>query len=219
MTAINLTFTRDQALIVTDELRQVAGAPVGYFTKAHALPSLRLMFAGTGSSAMLQDALLALMWRSSETDVEALDREMPACLRRLWEQWGPCTIATTVYHVGVTAQDEIAAFRYCSPDWTSELLEPRVCYVSPGLETPTESEAVSTEETVATSRQSSAKPWVPTWRDRVRAIVDYIERQHQARPDQVAGRLQVTHLTPHVIYQYSPRELGSVLNVVAEVAA
>jgi hypothetical protein len=220
LTAINLTFTRQQACIVTDGLVSGRERP-RIVTKAHCLPNMRLVFAGTGRTFMLQEALFALIdERDGEHDVQAIDQWMPMRLREIWQRWQArqAEHATAIYLVGFTLSEGIAAFRYESPNWESVQLDSGVCYCAPLAEDPASPE----RDTAGTNEQvvSSAEPgvtWVPSWADRVRCVLNYFDRQRRRFPAEVGERLHVTHVTSSSVRQWWPRTQSTLHDIEREV--
>lgn len=117
-----------QALVVTDTLATtLEGEPYFYSTKAHYLPHLRMIIAGTGYGGFADDWYQHANRLLHARDVEEVDRYAPELLRRLWtdsdEDLREQGKTTTVYQFGIIGGGKVAAFAYRSTnDFTSERL-------------------------------------------------------------------------------------------------
>jgi hypothetical protein len=118
-----------QALVVTDTLAVDGTTPALFVTKAHYLPHLRLIVAGTGIGRFSDDWFVRINSRMLVSGIEQLDQFTPEHLRELWENFNSEHSSlqgktTTVYHFGVSeATQEITTFAYRSyRDFESERL-------------------------------------------------------------------------------------------------
>ncbi len=199
MTACNFVFSAHQALIVTDTAVTADGAPDGFTTKAFAFPHMRLIVAGTGQLAFIWQWVAFLLAGLPSADVDDLDREAPAYLRRSWARGG-FHHSTTLYHFGIDRNEAVAVYGYASEQgFASHRFAPGA-YISPPFVVPDPLPSCpvhAVEDPVA----EVAREGLPTWRDGVRTVVDAVYRQQRDFPVTIGGRIQVTHLSPYAIHQ------------------
>lgn len=118
----------DQALVVTDTLAvNPDGSPLFFTSKAHYLPHLRTIVAGTGLAGFHAEWAMSVNNRMAVSGVQNLNHHAPGRLRELWvshkvAQCLPADVTTTVYHFGISEGGEgIAAYAYRSTnDFISE---------------------------------------------------------------------------------------------------
>jgi hypothetical protein len=122
----------DQALVVTDTLAvNPDGSPFVFTSKAHYIPHLRTIIAGTGVGGFSVDWFLRANSRMLLRGIENLDFHAPAALRDLWSSYIieyslTSGSTTTVYHFGFSEDSgEIAAFAYRS---TNNFVSERLAY-------------------------------------------------------------------------------------------
>ena len=113
-----------QIFVATDTLAVLPGGkPLLFTTKAHPVPHLKMILAGTGSGGFLDEWFVQLNSRMIVAGVENLDYHAPARLRALWKDFiagkdnAPQSITTTVYHFGFSEQSgSVKGFAYRSAD-------------------------------------------------------------------------------------------------------
>jgi hypothetical protein len=118
----------DQALVVTDTLAvEPDGSPLLFTSKAHYLPHLRTIVAGTGLAGFHAEWAISVNNRMAVSGVQNLNHHAQRGLRDLWGRFAdaqrlPAGITTTVYHFGISEGGEgLAAYAYRSAnDFTSE---------------------------------------------------------------------------------------------------
>ena len=121
MTSIVMFLSEREALVVMDTLAiDFDGEPLRYTTKAHYLPHLRTIVAGTGCGGFACDWFVEANKRMVVRDVETLNRLAPKMLRELWDRFRkdysvPADMTTTVYHVGLSEETgEVVAAQFHS---------------------------------------------------------------------------------------------------------
>ena len=118
----------DQALVVTDTLAvNPDGSPLHFTSKAHYLPHLRTIVAGTGLDGFSVEWALSATNRMVLSGVENLNHHAPRGLRDLWARYNrdlrlPADMTTTVYHFGISESGGgVVAYAYRSTnDFTTE---------------------------------------------------------------------------------------------------
>lgn len=119
-----------QALVVTDTLAANRdGSPLLFTSKAHYLPHLKTIVAGTGIGGFSVEWAMRTNNRMVLRGIENLDFHSPKGLRDLWAGYKveyslPEDATTTVYHFGLSEESgEIVSFAYRSTaDFESERL-------------------------------------------------------------------------------------------------
>jgi hypothetical protein len=95
-----------QAYVATDTLAVASHdkRPLNFTTKAHILPHLRMIIAGTGVGGFLDNWLVIINGGIVSTGIDNLSEHTPCHLAALWarykEQIGNSEQTTTVYHFG-----------------------------------------------------------------------------------------------------------------------
>lgn len=113
----------EQALVVTDTLAVTTdGAPFLFTSKAHYIPHLRLIVAGTGFGSFADDWCRTINTRMLVRGVENLHHHAPAMLRDQWAHVSndptfPEGRTTTIYHFGISEETErVVTFAYRSTE-------------------------------------------------------------------------------------------------------
>jgi hypothetical protein len=120
----------DQVLVVTDTLAvNPDGSPLLFTSKAHYLPHLRTIVAGTGLAGFSVEWAMSVNNRMALSGVENLNHHAPRGLRDLWARYNRdlrllADMTTTVYHFGISeGGGGVVAYAYRSTnDFTSEKL-------------------------------------------------------------------------------------------------
>lgn len=120
----------EQGLVVTDTLAVTPdGSPMLFTSKAHYLPHLKTIIAGTGLGGFSGDWAMSANNRMVVRGIENLDYHTPDALRKLWATFRkeyslPSEATTTVYQWGFSEEsDSVAGYAYRSTDdFTSERL-------------------------------------------------------------------------------------------------
>lgn len=108
MTSIVIFQSEREAVVAMDTLAiDMDHNPARYTTKAHYLPHLRTIIAGTGCGGFADDWYAEANKRMVVRNVETLNRLAPAMLRELWAKFRedytvPEDMTTTVFHVGLS---------------------------------------------------------------------------------------------------------------------
>ena len=106
MTSLIIYTTDTEAVVAMDTYgTDMEGRPFLYTTKAHYLPHLRTIIAGTGCGGFACDWFVQVNKRMVVRDVEVLNSLAPAMLCELWERFRedyqlPEDKTTTVFHIG-----------------------------------------------------------------------------------------------------------------------
>jgi hypothetical protein len=204
MTIINVALAADRAMIVCDELVSGAATPLR-MSKCQTYPHLRLCVAVAGHHSV---AVALSLWLNAGNavgrDVAGIVADAPGYIRETWAD-DALTSATTVFLVGVTPADEVAAYLLSS----ATSFEPRA--LAPGVwlcpnfapEVPatppqTAPEPTAGDPTVSPAPAASAT-WA--WRDATQMAVEAVQRQHREQRVPIGGRVQSTLLTPDAILQ------------------
>lgn len=120
----------EQVLVVTDTLAvNPDGTPFLFTSKAHYLPHLRTIIAGTGAGGFSGDWYIRVNNRMVLKGIENLDFHTPDALRAMWSEYKreysvAAKLTTTIYHFGfseVTGQVHAYAYR-STRDFVSERL-------------------------------------------------------------------------------------------------
>jgi len=119
-----------QIVVATDTLAVTPeGRPMLLSSKAHHLPHLRTIIAGTGMGMFSGDWAMEVNNRMILEGIMNLDYHAPRALRARWAKYRqdfglPDTQTTTVYHFGLSEDDQsVVAFAYRSTsDFQSERL-------------------------------------------------------------------------------------------------
>ena len=201
MTAINLALATDRALIVCDELISGGGPPLA-MSKVMPFPHLRLCAAVAGHHLIALE--LAVYFGSGSLvgrDVHDVVAELPDVLRAAWDH-RRLTAPTSAYVVGITAADELAAFRLDS----SAAFEPRRLtsgvWLSPGFKPDAATTETPPAERAETARETTpAPPAAWAWHEATQAAVDAVTRQHREHPASIGGRVQTCLITADSIFQ------------------
>lgn len=123
MTSIVIFQSEREAVVAMDTLAiDHDRNPARYTTKAHYLPHLRTIVAGTGCGGFADDWYIEANKRMVVRNVETLNRLAPAKLRNLWARFRadykvPESMTTTVFHVGLSEDTgSIVAAQFHSAD-------------------------------------------------------------------------------------------------------
>ena len=119
-----------QIVVATDTLAVTSdGRPMLFSSKAHHLPHLRTIIAGTGMGMFSGDWAMEINNRMILEGIMNLDYHAPGALRARWAKYRqdfvlPESLTTTVYHFGLSEDDQsVVAFAYRSTsDFQSERL-------------------------------------------------------------------------------------------------
>lgn len=117
-----------QALIATDSLAvDTQGNPAFFCSKAHYIPHLKTVIAGTGAGGFANEWALSVSARMVVKGIHNLDYHTPERLRALWSEYKvkysiPESLTTTVYQFGISEETgNIVTFAYRSTNnFTSE---------------------------------------------------------------------------------------------------
>lgn len=131
MSALIFYTDSDQILVVTDTLAANAdGSPHLFTSKAHYLPHLQTIVAGTGIGGFSVEWFLHANSRMVLRGIENLDFHTPAALNNQWKRYkadysGVEHMTTTVYHFGISEDTgNVVAFAYRSErEFVSERLQ------------------------------------------------------------------------------------------------
>lgn len=124
-------FTDESQIVVATDTLAVSpdGSPMLFSSKAHYLPHLRTIIAGTGAGAFSGDWAMQVNNRMILEGIMNLDFHTPDALRARWAKYReefevPDSMTTTVYHFGLSEDDSsVVAFAYRSTsDFRSERL-------------------------------------------------------------------------------------------------
>ncbi len=205
MTIANITFTRQQALIVQDSLVTLPeGARM--CSKTIAFPHARTVLAITGSAGIGVDVATAILSGSVPgDDVRLIAASASEYVTR---RWPATSIPTTLFFVGVTADGAIAAFRLRSKDgYAADPLAPGT-YLGPPLGV-AEAGELPVGPVVADTDPAPLTPALPpSWADCSRAVVRAVRQQFREQSVPCGGRIQTTHVTADGIRQVWLGELG-----------
>lgn len=217
MTALNFAVREERAFVACDtSVATPAGGGVGTTTtKVHALPHLRMLVAATGQHALLAKWIEYLVGESRLRGIEEIDALAPEFLAQLAANMesklrGLADVAppgSSIYHVGVRADDAIIAHRYTSAaGFASERLAPGV-YLHPGG-LPAGAE-IQPGVVVAPAQpvQTSAPPPM-SWRLQVQGCVSAMRLQYAQQHVPIGGVIQCAEIGPYGIHQYWLGELG-----------
>lgn len=119
-----------QVLIVTDTLSVTPdGSPFLFTSKAHYLPHLRTIVAGTGVKDFSSNWHVLVNNGMVVRGIENLNDHTPQGLREMWQDFKeeysvPEGMTTTVYHLGISEETgQVVAYAYRSiNDFVSELV-------------------------------------------------------------------------------------------------
>lgn len=119
-----------QVVVATDTLAVTPdGRPMLFSSKAHHLPHLRTIIAGTGMGMFAGDWAMEVNNRMILEGIMNLDYHAPGSLRAKWAKYRkdfalPDNLTTSVYHFGLSEDDQsVVAFAYRSTsDFQSERL-------------------------------------------------------------------------------------------------
>lgn len=110
-----------QIVVATDTLAVTPdGKPMLFSSKAHHLPHLRTIIAGTGMGMFAGDWAMEVNNRMILEGIMNLDYHAPGALRARWAKYRqdfalPESSTTTVYHFGLSKEDQsVVAFAYRS---------------------------------------------------------------------------------------------------------
>lgn len=134
----------EQALVVTDTLAtNPDGSPFLFTSKAHYLPHLRTVVAGTGIGGFAAEWAMIANNRMVARGIQNMDFHAPKGLRELWSKYKkeyclPAEVTSTVYHFGFSEETgELVSFAYRSTnEFESERLQHGVA-VKPECTVPT----------------------------------------------------------------------------------
>lgn len=217
MTALNFAVREERAFVACDtSVATPAGGIVGTTTKVHALPHLRMLVAATGQHALLAKWIEYVLGEFRLRGIEEIDALAPEFLAQLFANMesklrGLADVAppgSSIYHVGVRADDAITAYRYTSAaGFASERLAPGV-YLHPGG-LPTGAEL---QPGVAVADPTTATPTAPpppmSWRLQTQACVSAMRLQYAQQRVPIGGVIQCAEIGPYGIHQYWLDELG-----------
>ena len=120
MSSIIFRVERSQVCVATDTLAtSYDGKPLYFTNKAHIIPHLKMIIAGTGMARFLDRWLFSIN-NSPIQGIDALDRKAPNNLPRIWGELKlqipiPDNLSTTVYHFGFSeVTGAIHAYAYRS---------------------------------------------------------------------------------------------------------
>jgi len=199
VTAVNFVFEPHQACIATDTL--ITSRNPQHASKILAMPHARCVVAFSGSLVIFAD-LAATLLAGCTANVEVLIQGMPRTLCDLRERWGGAIPPTSVYLLGVAADDTIRVATFSSEaDFVAATCwRPWTCYVSPMPAAQTATRP-AVAESPAPAPPALARPMPGRWRDCVATILEAMHWQHRDNPDTIGGRIQCTYLTPGAIHQ------------------
>ncbi len=217
MTALNFAVREERAFIAADtSVATDAGGIVGTTTKVHALPHLRMLVAATGQHALLAEWVEYLVGESRLRGIEEIDALAPEFLAQLFANMesklrGLADVAppgSSIYHVGVRADDAITAYRYTSAaGFASERLAPGVYLHPGGLPA-----GVELQPGVVVGDPVTATPTAPSppisWRLQTQACVSAMRLQYAQQRVPIGGVIQCAEIGPYGIHQYWLGELG-----------
>ena len=145
MTSIVIFQSEREAVVAMDTLAiDMDYNPARYTTKAHYLPHLRTIIAGTGCGGFADDWYAEANKRMVVRSVETLNCLAPAILRDLWAKFRvdyklPEDMTTTVFHVGLSEDTGtiVAAHFHSGHDFEPRPVVGHVAY-KPGCQEPAE---------------------------------------------------------------------------------
>jgi hypothetical protein len=123
MSSLIFHIAEDRVIIATDTLAVTHSdnvRPFNFTTKAHILPHLKLIVAGTGAGGFVDSWLVHINTGLRVEDVDNLNEHTPESLSKRWKEWTKeCPIgepnSVTVYHFGFSKRTgQIHAYAYRS---------------------------------------------------------------------------------------------------------
>lgn len=113
----------ENAIVATDTLvAEPSGAPLGFSSKAIALPHLNMIVAGTGLAALFNHWIGLMNDQHVALDVDAVDLHAPEALQQVWGEMQnqlsiPLNQTATIYHFGWSDNSrEIHSYAYRSEE-------------------------------------------------------------------------------------------------------
>ncbi|EMB2825407.1 hypothetical protein R6U49_00745 [Pseudomonas aeruginosa] len=113
----------ENAIVATDTLvAEPSGAPLGFSSKAIALPHLNMIIAGTGLAALFNHWVGLMNDQHVALDIDAVDPHVTEVLQQVWGEMQsqlstPLNQTATIYHFGWSDNSrEIHAYAYRSEE-------------------------------------------------------------------------------------------------------